>query len=164
MNERNFLSDQAARPWTPEFKHGFRSMGLYVGSGTNAIEVAVATANCQPVRSALIECWRSRRGRRAAPVPHAILDPGGAALCGATGEQPPVYSDLGTGRVERLCREALGQPDRHAALRFLSQALPSLETTIPGINNEGLLALHELQRGVPKRTDWKKAGRERFLR
>ena len=66
------------------------------------------------------------------------------------------------GQVERLCREALGQPDRHAALRLLSQALPSLETALPGITNEGLLALHELEHGVPKRGDWADAKRKAY--
>ncbi len=48
----------------------------------------------------------------------------------------------------------LGQSNRHAALRFLSQSLPSLETTLPRLNNEGLLAINELQYGAPKRPDW----------
>lgn len=77
-----------------------------------------------------------------------------ASITGATGEVPPVYEDMDVGQVERLCREALGQPDRHAALRLLYQALPSLETALPGLTNEGLLALHELEHGVPKRPDW----------
>ena len=67
---------------------------------------------------------------------------------------------MDVGQVERLCREVLAQPDRHAALRLLSQALPSLETALPGLNNEGLLALHELGRGVPERQDWAEAGRK----
>ena len=67
---------------------------------------------------------------------------------------------MDVGQVERLCREVLAQPDRHAALRLLSQALPSLETALPGLNNEGLLALHELERGVPERPDWAEAGRK----
>ena len=67
-------------------------------------------------------------------------------------------TDIDADRVERLCREALGQPDRHSALRFLSQALPFLETALSGINNEGLLALHELQYGVPERGDCAAAG------
>ena len=66
---------------------------------------------------------------------------------------------MDAGQVERLCRETLAQPDRYAALRFLSQALPSLEAALPGLNNEGLLALHELQHGVPARTDWPAARR-----
>ena len=76
---------------------------------------------------------------------------------GPAGEAPPVRLRIDAGRIERLCREALEQPDRHAALRFLSQALPSLETALPGLNNEGLLALHELQEGVPR----ERAGRAR---
>ncbi len=99
-------------------------------------------------------------GARAAPVLLVALHPGGAALCGASGEEPPVYPWIDTGQVERLCREALDQPDRHAALRFLAQALPSLETALPGLNNEGLVALHELQHGAPGRQDWAEAGRK----
>ena len=89
-----------------------------------------------------------------------VLHPDGAALCGPAGETPPVHPEMDIGQVERLCRETLAQPDRHAALRFLSQALPSLETALPGLNNEGLLALHELQHGVPARADWTEAKRK----
>jgi hypothetical protein len=44
------------------------------------------------------------------------------------------------GQAERLCRAALDQPDRHSALAFLAQALPSLDTPVPGLRNEGLFA------------------------
>ena len=57
----------------------------------------------------------------------------------------------------RLCGSALDQPDRHAALTFLAQALPSLDTQLPGVRNEGLLALHALVEGAPKRLDWANA-------
>ena len=97
---------------------------------------------------------------RAAPVVFVALHPRGAALCGPAGEKPPIYEGLDADQSARLCREALDQPDRHAALRFLAQALPSLETAIPGLNNEGLLALHELQQGVPSRGDWAEARRK----
>ena len=104
--------------------------------------------------TALLASWKARRGGRAAPVLLVVLHPGGAALCGVSGEEPPIYPKVDAGQVERLCREALDQPDRHAALRFLSQALPSLETALPGLNNEGLVALHELQHCAPGRQDW----------
>ena len=104
--------------------------------------------------------WKARKGRRAAPVLLVVLRSGKVTLCGASGESPPVYTDLDQGQVERLCREVLAQPDRHAALRLLSQALPSLETALPGLNNEGLLALHELESGVPRRSDWTEAKRK----
>ena len=81
-------------------------------------------------------------------------------MCGAAGMEPPVHLRMEADLIERLCREALDQPDRHAALQFLSQALPSLDTAIPGLTNEGLLALHELQHGVPERDDWTAARRK----
>ena len=157
MTAEVFLPDLVSRSWSPDSKHGFQAAGLFIGKGANAIEVAVAQAPSVPSRAALLDSWRDRRGRRAAPVLIVVLYPEGAALCGASGEQPPVHTDMDAGLVERLCREALDQPDRHAALRFLSQALPSLETALPGLNNEGLLALHELQSGVPARSDWEAA-------
>ena len=154
-----FLSDLMSRPWSPDARHGLRPVSLFVGRGANAIEVAVARASGAPTRTALLESWKARRGGRAAPVLLIVLYSGGTALCGASGEEPPVYPEIDSGRVERLCREALDQPDRHAALRFLAQALPSLETALPGLNNEGLVALHELQHGAPERSDWADARR-----
>ncbi len=156
MENAGFLPDLPRRPWSPG--GGLRAVGLFLGKGANALEAAVARASHPPGRSALFDAWKARRGGRAAPVLLAVLHPEGAALCGASGEKPPAYLRLDAGRVERLCREALGAPDRHAALRFLSRALPSLETPLPGLCNEGLLALHELRRGVPKRADWAAAG------
>ena len=148
MIPSELLSDIVSRPWSPNAGHGFRAVGLFVGRGANAIEVAAAQSPRTPSRTALLESWRARRGRRAAPVLLVVLYPDGTALCGALGEEPPIYKDLEAGRVERLCLDALDQPDRHAALRFLSQALPSLETALPGLTNQGLLALHKLQNGM----------------
>jgi hypothetical protein len=81
-----------------------------------------------------------------------------AWICGPAGEQPPVHAGVDRGQSERVCREALGQPDRHAALRFLAHALPSLDTSLPGLVNEGLLSLHELSTGARRRADWERAG------
>ena len=155
-----FLSDILSRRWLPDGKSALQSVGLFIGQGTNGLEVAVAQASQAPARSALVEIWKARKGRRAAPLLLVVLKADRASLTGATGEVPPVYEDMDAGQVERLCREALGQPDRHAALRLLSQALPSLETALPGLTNEGLLALHELEHGVPKRGDWAEAKRK----
>ena len=159
MTKDGFLADRLARPWQPQAGTGWQPVGLFIGKGANAIEVVVALASGKPTRSTLLEVWKSRRGGRAAPVLLVVLYRQSAALCGAAGEKPPVYIDLDPGLVERIAREALEQPDRHAALRFLSQALPSLETDLPGLNNEGLLALHELRTGVPRRADWQAAGK-----
>ena len=146
-----------SRPWQPDAKHGFQPIGLFVGNGAHAIEVAVAQLEREPSRNALLEGWKSRRGARAAPVLLVVLHPNGAGLCGAAGESPPVYRNVDRAQVERLAGEVLDLPDRHAALRFLSQTLPSLETALPGINNAGLVALHELQHGARHRADWRAA-------
>lgn len=160
MDEGRFLTDLEPRLWSPLAKHRLQAQGLFLGNGANAIEVAVAQTDVVPRRTVLLETWKVRRGGRAAPVLLVVQYPGGAALCGASGEEPPTYINLEANQVERLCREALIQPDRHAALRFLSQAMPSLETALPGLRNEGLLALHELQYGVPTRDDWTAAKRK----
>ena len=159
--ERGFLDDLLARPWTPhEARPRLQPAGLFLGNGAHAVEVAVAECAAAPGRTRLLETYKQRRAGRAAPVLLVVLHPGGAALCGASGEAPPVYRQADAGQVERLCRALLEQPNRHAALRFLAQVLPSLETALPGLNNEGLLALHELEHGAPQRADWGAAGRK----
>ena len=158
QEEPGLLADRVARPWKLSAKYELRTTKLFVGNGPHAVEVAFAVSRKAPVRTALLGAWRERRAGRATPVLLVVLHPGGAALCGASGEAPPVYPQVDVGQVERLCKEVLDQPDRHAALRFLAQALPSLDTVLPGISNRGLLALHELQHGVPKRKDWVSAG------
>jgi hypothetical protein len=77
-----------------------------------------------------------------------------AALCGPAGEDPSVRFGLSRGQAEPLCRAALDQPDRHAALAFLAQALPSLETTVSGLCNEGMFALHALMVDAQRRPEW----------
>ena len=77
-----------------------------------------------------------------------VLHDGKATVCGPVGDDPPALSDVDIGQAERICREALEQPDRHAALRCLRDALPSVESHFPGIRNEGFLATHELTRGI----------------
>ena len=155
-----FLTDRVKRPWTLSARHNMRAEALFVGNEAHGIEVAVARSDAAPTRAGLLAAWKERRAGRAAPVLLVAVHREGASLCGATGEEPPVYPHADAGQVERMCAEALDQPDRHAALRFLAQALPSIETTLPGLSNEGLLALHELQHGTPTRADWADAGRK----
>ena len=159
-NQVEFLPDLQPRRWTLDPKLEVVPVSLLIGKGVSALEVAVAQAARLPNRSAQIDIWKARRAGRAAPLLLVILCSGKASLIGATGESPPVYADMDIGQVERLCREALSQPDRHSALHFLSRTLPTLGTALPGLTNEGLLALHELEHGVPQRSDWVDARRK----
>lgn len=157
----NFLPERAPRPLALR-QSGLDPKALFIGQGQNALEVAVVAAVAKPAAGALQAAWKTRRGGRASPVLLVALIPGSspgsaeAALCGPAGEDPPVRW-LNPGQAERLCRAALDQPDRHAALAFLAQALPSLETRIPGLCNEGLFALHALETDAPRRAEWQAA-------
>ena len=156
-NKIEFLPEFKSRSWSVKPQYGLVPLSLFIGQGKNALEVAVSQAFLAPNRSTLLDVWKTRKAGRAAPLILVVLHTSKASIVGATGEQPPVYFDMDTGQVERLCREVLNQPDRHSALHFLNQTLPSLETALPGLKNEGLLALHELEHGVPKRSDWYEA-------
>jgi len=155
-----FLSDLRPRSWSPLEGYQLQQGGLFLGHGTLALEVTVAHAMRKLSNGDIRKVWKDRKGGRACPLIFVILHSGRATLCGASGEEPPIYHDLNIGQVERLCKELLDQPDRHDALRLLSHTLSSFRTSLPGIKNEGLLALHELEKGVPLRSDRKEAHRK----
>ncbi len=149
----NFLEDLQCRP-LGQTVTGLRPEGLYIGPGDLGLEVAVYQAATRPAARVLQDAWKARRGTRAAPVFVVALYEGRAWVCGPTGDTLPILADKEPAAIERLCRTALKQPNRHAALLFLSQALPSLETPAPGLRNEGLFALHELTHDLPTRPEW----------
>lgn len=149
-----FLEGFPKRRVTLEAGSGLTPIGLWLGKGSLALEIVVAESERRIADTELRKSWRTRLGGRAVPLILVALGKEGASVCGPSGEEPTVHANLALGQVERLCREALAMPDRHAALRYLSQALPSLETALPGLRNEGLLASHELAVGVRRRHDW----------
>ena len=83
-----------------------------------------------------------------------------ASLCGPSGEDPAIIDGIDSGLASRLAAESLNQPDRLSAQRFLHDALPTLDTALPGITNEGMLALHNLVTTARERSDWDEANRE----
>ena len=133
---------------------GLHPVGLFIGGGDLGLEVAVFDAEARPTTARLQEAWRSRRGGRPIPLLVVALHGERAWLCGPSGENLPIHTEKDVGVAERLCATALRQPDRHAALLFLTQAMPSLDTRAPGLRNEGLFALHELIEDAPRRPDW----------
>lgn len=155
----NFLEDLQRRPLTtaaPELE----PLGLFIGPGQLGLEVAVFQARTRPVAKTLQDAWKARRAGRPTPVIVIVLHDGKAWLGGPSGDNLPIHAEKDVGAIERLCASALKQPDRHAALLFLAQALPSLDTVAPGLRNEGLFALHELTADVPRRPEWAEHARK----
>ncbi|WP_320196865.1 Eco57I restriction-modification methylase domain-containing protein (plasmid) [Agrobacterium rosae] len=149
----NFLEELARRPLN-QSADGLTPYGVFIGPGQLGLEVAVYASATKPTSTTLLKAWKERRDGRSAPVLTVALRDGRAWLCGPSGESLPVYADKDAAAIERLCAAALKQPDRHAALLFLGQALPSLDTAAPGLRNEGLFALHELTTDAPTHPDW----------
>ena len=156
-NPGPFLADIELRPFRLADEAGLAPVGLAIGQGRGGLEVVVTQAAHRPTQQVMRSAWNARHGGRAVPLLLVAIHGDRAAICGPGGEEPPVYLDLDRGMVERLCRAALAEPDRHAASRFLRAAIPELETPLPGLRNEGLFASHELARGVPARRDWAQA-------
>ncbi len=154
-----FLTHRDARPLSLDSPEGFRPLDLYLGQGPMALEVGVLEATRRPTNPELRRLHESRLGRRAAPVLVVVLwGNGRAAIVGPNGDSLAIVADADRTQIERLCDAALRTPDRHAALRLLSQALEQLDARIPGLRNSGLFALHELEVGVPTRRDWVSGG------
>jgi len=152
-----FLSDFSFRPVQLKGAGDLKAEGLVLGQGPGALEVVVTRAKERPSSTLLRNVWRHRQGQRSVPLLIVSLYGGYAAVCGATGEEPPVYVDVDPSVAERVCATALQQPSRHAAVRFLYSVLPQMDSKLPGIRNEGFLTMHELEQGVPGRADFPEA-------
>lgn len=156
-----FLSELTPRPIRLPSTSGLADARLFVGQGSSALEVVVCNSAEAPRLPHLRSAWKARQGGRAAPLLIAVLHGERATLCGPVGDDPPTYPNVEPGQAERICREALEQADRHAALRSLRDALPSVEARLPGIRNEGFLATHELAEGFRRsaegRAQWEDA-------
>ena len=146
-------SEFTARPLNLNVQ-GLSSQELFLGNGSNALEVAVFSATAKPTTGALQQAFKDRKAGRASPILVVVLHPEGASLCGVSVEHPPVFHCDDASQAGRLCESALKLPHRNAAIRFLTEAMPSLETALPGITNGGLLSLHELTHGTRNRADW----------
>ncbi len=156
--EVRFLDGISLRPVSLPTGAPFIALGLALGQGTSPLELLVTTSAVPPNATTLRSAWKARNAGRAAPLLLVVLHAERASLCGPAGDDPPAYLGLDRGQVERICREALEQPDRHAALRGLRDVLPSLASDLAGIRNEGFLATHELRAGARQRSDWESAG------
>ncbi|MBI3325689.1 MAG: hypothetical protein HYZ81_03160, partial [Nitrospinae bacterium] len=103
-----FLADvEDLRPLRLDGHPGLRPVGLALGQGSQAVEVALTEATGRPTAGALKAAWRARVGGRATPVLLVALHNAHASLCGPTGDDPPVFLEQDAGYVEKICRIAL---------------------------------------------------------
>jgi hypothetical protein len=133
---------------------GLSPKKMFLGQGSQGLEVVVFSAELKPGAVILHKAHKDRKGGRASPILIVVIHSDGVSLCGTGGDQPPIFHTQDVLQAERLCESALALPDRNSSIRFLSAAMPSLETALPGITNEGLLSLHELAHGTRQRSDW----------
>ena len=153
----DFLTDKIPRQWSLRDFSAFQPLDLFIGNGNFGIEIVTARCSAVPKRAEILSCWKQRKQDRPPPVLLVVFYANGAALCGTSGNNPIVHIESELSQAESICREALHQPNRHSAERFATQALISLQSELPGITNSGLLAMRELQYGVPSRGDWNSA-------
>ena len=157
MKESAFLEGIKLRKVHLPENSPFKPIGLALGQGGQALEVLVTTSNTEPGLPVLRAAWKARNAGRAAPLLFIVLYGQKGALCGPSGDDPVAHTNLDPGQVDRICREALIEPDRHAALRALRDSIPAVKSEMAGIRNEGFLASHELVKGARLRSDWGEA-------
>ena len=154
------LEDLDGRPWTMTSR-SMRAIAYYLGRGDQPLEVAVAEASDRPANNEVRNAWRHRHGGKVSPLLLIVRYGSGAkgrtSVCGPAGDEPPVIAGLEPSQIERMALAALAEPDRHSAIRFLAAAMDELDSDLPGLRNEGMLAAHQLRQGVPARRDWSKA-------
>ena len=157
-----FLGDADVReiPWTKPSGApvSLTTDRVLIADGTDALEVAVASAATRPKVDEVRRLWASRWGRRAAPVvlvvAYLVNGTYKAAVCG-TKDDPAVLTDLDLSQVERICAAALNTPNSANAERTLHRLLVGQkDQLVAGLTNAGLFASHELRAGVPGRVDW----------
>jgi hypothetical protein len=154
----SFLPDREPRDLNEPSLDGIRPERLFLGSGPMGLEVAQFTSARRPTASQLRDLHDHRRQRRATPVLIVVTHSHGrAAIATRFGDEWSLQTDLDQSQVERLCTLALDAPDRHAADAVLRTRLPQLDSTLPGVRNSGLFAMHELEEGVRLRPDWTSA-------
>ncbi|HSW29067.1 MAG TPA: hypothetical protein VLH75_06155 [Longimicrobiales bacterium] len=150
-----FLADREPRAVELQVDGPTWPCDLHLGGGPQGLQVLVGRRPVQPREVALRAAFDARRGSRAAPVMIvALWGDDRASLHGGSPFNPLHLGDAPASRVEQVCRMALDAPDRHAALRLLQGLVPHIQARVPGLRNSGLFATHELEHGVPRRTDW----------
>ena len=125
--------------------------------GPPLFEVAIASATHAPSKSDMREAHLARWGRKAGTLLLLTLYPGksGAQVAVAgLRENPNCALGLDPRVVTETIEEAFATNDPHAAELAVERLFAASDEGIPGLRNEGLFALHELQTHVPSTKEW----------
>ena len=152
----DFLTSFAPRSIELNLPNGFSQAQLYLSEQSrSSLEVVVITSVHKPTRTDLTNIWKGRHENHHNHLVLIVLhNDNRASICGPFGENPKIFQDIDVGLTKRLAEAALQQKDRLSLRRFLNDALPTLETELPGIVNEGMVALHNLTTTARNRNDW----------
>ena len=99
-----FLGDIQLRPLTSKGMPGCKTLGFALGQGQAPLEVVVMECATQPAVTAMRTAWKDRHGGRAAPVLLVATYGNRAAICGPSGENPPVLTNVELSQTSRLLR------------------------------------------------------------
>ena len=89
-----FLSDIQLRPLATGGIPGCETLGLALGQGQSPLEVMVLGSAAQPPVTAMRTAWKDRHGGRPAPVLLVTVYGNRAAVCGPSGDNPPVLTNV----------------------------------------------------------------------
>lgn len=154
------LNDVRLRPVRLDRQFPYEVRGLAIGGGQRGLEVLVCQSNSEPNTTTIRSLWDLRCAGRAIPLLVIVEYGDKIALCGPAGEKPPVELNLDPGQVDRICRDALEQPDPYSARLYLRDTLPALQANLAGVRNEGFLASHEISYGLRQHAEWDAAGEQ----
>ena len=105
-----FLTNIQLRPLASGGIPGCKTLGFALGQGQAPLEVVVMECATQPAVTAMRTAWKDRHGGRPAPVLLVAIYGNRAAICGPSGDSPPVLANVEPRQAERLCR--LGKLNR----------------------------------------------------
>ena len=159
-----FLPSRKPRPWSePTVVAGITPIAIYLPDQAVQVEVAYAVAPRRPKAADVRKVWTDRWRKRPSAVLLVVAwdSPHGrqASVVGLRDDPLVATGQLAT--VERAVAKALEQGAAAGAEAILADLLREREPdAIPGLDNAGLFATHELLHNVPQRTDWAAATKQ----
>ena len=163
----NFLKDQPPRGnWELEpTQSNLNPVAYWLGKGDYAIEIILASTNQRPRLPDIRNAWKYHQASRPAPVlliaSYTADGQQLASVCGPTGQTTlPVWERVPLKQAEQLAKAALNATDRDNAINLIRDALPELNSPLPGVINRGLFSTHHLVNRATKHNGYDEAVQE----